>query len=113
MTSVDSERAITVTVNGVPRGATVPVRRLLSDERFSPSTPTQRQVYPRLVVSAVDLALVSGALGRHRDAECCRGEVDVRSRQNSPRGLQVLETFPRQDDDVERLAALERKVDNL
>ena len=43
--------------------------RLLSDERFSPSTPTQRQVYPRLVVSAVDLALVSGALGRHRDAE--------------------------------------------
>ncbi|WP_133978442.1 hypothetical protein [Kribbella voronezhensis] len=43
--------------------------RLLSDERFSPNTPTQRQVYPRLVVSAVDLALVSGALGRHRDAE--------------------------------------------
>jgi hypothetical protein len=43
--------------------------RLLSDERFSPKTPTQRQVYPRLVVSAVDLALVSGALGRHRDAE--------------------------------------------
>jgi hypothetical protein len=43
--------------------------RLLSDERFSPRTPTQRQVYPRLVVSAVDLALVSGALGRHRDAE--------------------------------------------
>ncbi len=43
--------------------------RLLSDERFSPTAPTQRQVYPRLVVSAVDLALVSGALGRHRDAE--------------------------------------------
>jgi hypothetical protein len=43
--------------------------RLLSDERFSPSTPTHRQVYPRLVVSAVDLGLVSGALGRHRDAE--------------------------------------------
>ncbi len=43
--------------------------RLLSDERFSPKTPTQRQVYPRLVVSAVDLALVSGALARHRDAE--------------------------------------------
>ncbi|WP_132208949.1 hypothetical protein [Kribbella steppae] len=43
--------------------------RLLSDERFSPKTPTTRQVYPRLVVSAVDLALVSGALGRHRDAE--------------------------------------------
>ncbi|MGY1747447.1 (2Fe-2S)-binding protein [Blastococcus sp. SYSU D00695] len=31
MTSVDTERSITVTVNGVPRGATVPVRRLLSD----------------------------------------------------------------------------------
>ncbi|WP_346620991.1 (2Fe-2S)-binding protein [Blastococcus montanus] len=31
MTSVDSERTITVTVNGVPREATVPVRRLLSD----------------------------------------------------------------------------------
>ncbi|MEV8374884.1 hypothetical protein AB0P21_19255 [Kribbella sp. NPDC056861] len=43
--------------------------RLLSDERFSPKTPTQRQVYPRLVVSAVDLALVSGALSRNRDAE--------------------------------------------
>ena len=43
--------------------------RMLSDERFSPDTPTTRQVYPRLVVSAVDLALVSGALGLHRDAE--------------------------------------------
>ena len=43
--------------------------RLLGDERFSPNTPTTRQVYPRLVVSAVDLALVSGALGLHRDAE--------------------------------------------
>ena len=43
--------------------------RLLNDERFSPATPTTRQVYPRLVVSAVDLALVSGALGLHRDAE--------------------------------------------
>jgi aerobic carbon-monoxide dehydrogenase small subunit len=29
--SVDTERTITVTVNGVPREATVPVRRLLSD----------------------------------------------------------------------------------
>ena len=29
--SIDSERTITVTVNGVPREATVPVRRLLSD----------------------------------------------------------------------------------
>ncbi|TCO43937.1 hypothetical protein EV646_111129 [Kribbella antiqua] len=43
--------------------------RLLNDERFSPQAPTSRQVYPRLVVSAVDLALVSGALGLHRDAE--------------------------------------------
>ena len=29
--SVDTERTVTVTVNGVPREATVPVRRLLSD----------------------------------------------------------------------------------
>ncbi len=31
MTEVSTERAITVTVNGVPRETTVPVRRLLSD----------------------------------------------------------------------------------
>ena len=31
MTSVDSERTVRVTVNGVPREATVPVRRVLSD----------------------------------------------------------------------------------
>jgi carbon-monoxide dehydrogenase small subunit len=31
MSSVDSERTITVTVNGVPHEVTVPVRRLLSD----------------------------------------------------------------------------------
>ena len=31
MTSVDTEREITVTVNGVPHEVTVPVRRLLSD----------------------------------------------------------------------------------
>jgi hypothetical protein len=43
--------------------------RLLNDERFSPQAPTNRQIYPRLVVSAVDAALVSGALGLHRDAE--------------------------------------------
>lgn len=43
--------------------------RLLNDDRFSPDAPTARQVYPRLVVSAVDLALVSGALGLRRDAE--------------------------------------------
>ncbi|MGY1633113.1 (2Fe-2S)-binding protein [Geodermatophilus sp. SYSU D01186] len=29
--SVDTERTVTITVNGVPRKATVPVRRLLSD----------------------------------------------------------------------------------
>jgi hypothetical protein len=43
--------------------------KLLYDDRFAPNTPATRQVYPRLVVSAVDLALVSGALGLHRDAE--------------------------------------------
>ncbi|MFB6726101.1 hypothetical protein ACFCV3_38375 [Kribbella sp. NPDC056345] len=43
--------------------------RLLNDDRFSPAAPATRQVYPRLVVSAVDLALVSGALGLHRDAD--------------------------------------------
>ena len=43
--------------------------RLLNDARFSPQAPTSRQIYPRLVVSAVDAALVSGALGLHRDAE--------------------------------------------
>jgi aerobic carbon-monoxide dehydrogenase small subunit len=31
VTSVDTERTVTITVNGVPREATVPVRRLLSD----------------------------------------------------------------------------------
>jgi len=31
VTTVDTERTITFTVNGVPREATVPVRRLLSD----------------------------------------------------------------------------------
>jgi carbon-monoxide dehydrogenase small subunit len=31
MSSIDRERTISVTVNGVPREATVPVRRLLSD----------------------------------------------------------------------------------
>lgn len=46
--------------------------RLLNDDRFSPETRRWRQVYPRLVVSAVDLALVSGALGLHRDAELVR-----------------------------------------
>ena len=41
----------------------------LDNPRFSPDAPTSRQVYPRLIVSAVDLALVSGALGLHKDAE--------------------------------------------
>ena len=31
MSTVDTERTITLTVNGVPREATLPVRRLLSD----------------------------------------------------------------------------------
>ena len=31
MTAPDTERTVTITVNGVPREATVPVRRLLSD----------------------------------------------------------------------------------
>jgi carbon-monoxide dehydrogenase small subunit len=31
MSTVDTDRTITITVNGVPREATVPVRRLLSD----------------------------------------------------------------------------------
>ena len=31
MTSIDTERTVRLTVNGVPREATVPVRRLLSD----------------------------------------------------------------------------------
>ncbi|GAA0596668.1 hypothetical protein HPO96_30145 [Kribbella sandramycini] len=43
--------------------------RLLDDDRFSPQAPNTRQVYPRLVVSAVDSALGSGAIGLHRDAE--------------------------------------------
>ncbi|WP_427885276.1 hypothetical protein ACQHIV_23965 [Kribbella sp. GL6] len=47
-------------------------KRLLNDPRFSPDAPTSRQVYPRLIVSAVDLALVSGALGLHKDAELVR-----------------------------------------
>lgn len=42
--------------------------RLLADPRFSVSQ-ARRQVYPRLVVSAVDLALVSGVLARQRDTE--------------------------------------------
>lgn len=46
--------------------------RLLGDERFDPSREVRRQVYLRLVISAVDLALVSGALVRARDTELFR-----------------------------------------
>ncbi|MFC7620182.1 hypothetical protein [Microlunatus sp. GCM10028923] len=42
--------------------------RLLGDERFS-GAGRRRQIYPRLVVSAVDVALVSGVLARPRDSE--------------------------------------------
>lgn len=42
--------------------------RLLADDRFTGSG-RRRQIYPRLVVSAVDAALVSGALAGHRDTE--------------------------------------------
>lgn len=43
--------------------------RLLADERFAAGNGRRRQIYPRLVVSAVDLSLASGVLARHRDAE--------------------------------------------
>lgn len=42
--------------------------RLLGDERFS-GAGRRRQIYPRLVVSAVDVALVSGVLAGPRDSE--------------------------------------------
>ncbi|WP_152365970.1 hypothetical protein [Microlunatus speluncae] len=42
--------------------------RVLSDERFTGSG-RRRQIYPRLVVSAVDVALVSGVLVGHRDTD--------------------------------------------
>ncbi len=42
--------------------------RLLADERFTGSG-RRRQIYPRLVVSAVDVALVSGVLVGHRSAD--------------------------------------------
>ncbi len=46
--------------------------RVLSDSRFTPGDSRRRQIYPRLVLSAVDLALVSGALDTHRDSELVR-----------------------------------------
>ncbi len=42
--------------------------RLLSDDRFT-GTGRRRQIYPRLVVSAVDVALVSGVLVGQRDTD--------------------------------------------
>jgi hypothetical protein len=42
--------------------------RLLADERFS-GTGRRRLIYPRLVVSAVDVALVSGVLVGTRNAD--------------------------------------------
>lgn len=44
-------------------------RETLDGEAFSPSGYRGRRVYPRLVQSAVDSALSSGALSPHRDAE--------------------------------------------
>jgi hypothetical protein len=43
--------------------------RLLADERFTGDIEIRRRVYPRLVISAVDLALVSDAVTGGRDAE--------------------------------------------
>jgi hypothetical protein len=45
--------------------------RVLSDTRFAPGD-SRRLIYPRLVLSAVDLALVSGVLDTHRDSELVR-----------------------------------------
>ncbi|PSL53614.1 hypothetical protein B0I31_10861 [Saccharothrix carnea] len=44
-------------------------RETLDGEAFSASSSRGRRVYPRLVQSAVDSALSSGALSPHRDAE--------------------------------------------
>ncbi|MFC0623739.1 hypothetical protein [Kribbella deserti] len=43
-------------------------QRLLNDERFTTENGRRRQIYPRLIVSAVDSALVSGILARQREA---------------------------------------------
>lgn len=43
-------------------------QRLLADERFTATNGRRRQIYPRLVISAVDSALVSGILARQREA---------------------------------------------
>lgn len=47
-------------------------QRLLADERFDAGQARRRRVYPRLVVSAVDLALTSAVLARPADAELHR-----------------------------------------
>ncbi|KOX24804.1 hypothetical protein ADK67_17795 [Saccharothrix sp. NRRL B-16348] len=44
-------------------------RETLDGEAFSATSSRVRRVYPRLVQSAVDSALSSGALSPHRDAE--------------------------------------------
>jgi hypothetical protein len=44
-------------------------RETLDGEAFSATSSRGRRVYPRLVQSAVDSALSSGALSPHRDAE--------------------------------------------
>lgn len=43
-------------------------QRLLADERFTTTNGRRRQIYPRLIISAVDSALVSGVLARQREA---------------------------------------------
>ena len=55
----DSERTVTITVNGVPREATVPVRRLLSDAlrhdlRLTGTHRTRRARSPRACTVLVD-----------------------------------------------------------
>jgi hypothetical protein len=52
-------------------------REILADDRFEPrGRSAQRRVFPRLVLSAVDTAVISGALGR--DAELLSRLIDWR-----------------------------------
>ncbi|MEJ2859497.1 MULTISPECIES: hypothetical protein [unclassified Saccharothrix] len=44
-------------------------REVLDDEAFSPTRPRGRRIYPRLVQSAVDSALSTGALDPRHDVE--------------------------------------------
>lgn len=46
--------------------------RILGDERFTPNESRRRQVYPRLIASAVDRAVTSGVLDTGRDTELVR-----------------------------------------